>query len=182
MRMYFKFYLCATNIKGRKWREFHNELFHFLYGQKQQYHCLSKLQLKREQKRSDRKSTPYHCLRDLSRVPFVVAQSICNEDKGNWVLYISDNAERNSVLSSHTKSLTDMTSSNIKGHRNCQLFHINFCLCEVKHSQILYGLTSDFWFRCMNFVIHSSENLEDILFSFSVQQKHALNQVYICYL
>ena len=32
------------------------------------------------------------------------------------ILYISDNAKRNTVFGSHTRSLTDLTSFNISGH------------------------------------------------------------------
>ncbi len=90
MRMYLKplCAICVANIKGRKWRSFTIICLttsFFMRRKKGVSSCLCKLQLKREQKRSNGKSTPNHCLCDANCVHFVVVQSICNQEKGNGV-------------------------------------------------------------------------------------------------
>lgn len=133
-------------------------MFCFYMKRRRVSSCLCKLQLNREQQRSNGKSTPNHCVCDLNCVPFVVAiQSICNQEKGNGVLYISDNAKTNSVFGSHIRSLTDLTSIYIKDY-----FSVNFS-SSVLDQKLQWTL----------------ENLEDFVPFQLGRTKHPKSNVYI---
>lgn len=155
---------CVTHIKGRKWRQFHNDLLHrqFLHEEKQRgSSCLGKLLLKQEQKRSSGESTPNHCLCSFNCAAFMVIRSICNQEN----LWQCKEKQCHKIF---YRSL-------IKGHFAFPL--------QLQEEHVGWNMLAQFHGRRLVFMYElcDSGNLEDILCFFSLAEQHTVNQMYACY-